>query len=631
MLAFFRQFGESRISKGMLGLLVVCFAAWGIGGYLTHFTGDAALSVNGEEISPQQVEMAYKQRLANVTRILGNISKEQIDQLGLPEQAVQDIVARTVMQQTARNLGLVAAVKSLQDQIAGMPVFADESGQFSASRYRAVLREAGQSPEQFERELGRNLAIQTMAQLIALEAPAPALAAVQASMQAATNTLEVATLTPADVPAPADPSESTLKAFYEHNSKVYTTPEKRDLAVLTLDRDQLAKTITVPEKDIEQQYNDNKGAYMVPEHRVVRHILLPSLDKAKEVRGKIHNLAEFEAAANTYSTDPGNKGGKGGLLGDITADTVVPAFSAVAFKLPVGQLSAPVQSPFGWHLIWVEKITPAKQQTLAEVHDQIAQGLREEQADDAMTGLQNQVDERIAGGSTLSEIAKKLGLRAHLYSRVGAKDESLPADVLAAGFGVDEGQVSAPVATKDGGSIYVQATKVYPAALPALDAVRARVASDWKAAQVQATLQGRAVKILAHSRMDHSTLQKAAQSVGDNGAAFSTLTLKTLSDAPRWLQPHLLEMLSIPVGQTLALPVPDGKDWHVVRVAARDRAPQSAEDAKHDAAILREQMQNDLENLTIGNLMQQARVEINQARMRQLFGKDVAWDLTGGE
>ena len=628
MMAFFRQFGESRVSKALLGLLVVSFAAWGIGGYLTHFTGAAAISVNGEEVSPQQVEATYKQRVAQVGQLLGNnLSKEQLAQLQVPQQAVQEVVARAVMEQAAQRLGLVAATKDLQDRIAAMPIFAGPNGQFDVSRYRSILRENGQSPEQFERKLGNSLAIQAMATLIRLEAPAPELAAVQASYENASHSLEVATLTPADVPTPANPSTSVLEDFYKHNARVYTIPEKRDLAVLTLDRDQIAKTITVPEKDIAQQYNDNKGAYMVPETRTLRHILLPSLDKAKEVRSGIHNLAEFEAAANKYSTDPGNKGTKGGLLGGITKAEVVPEFADVAFKLPVGQMSAPVKSPFGWHLIWVEKITPARQKTLADVHDRIEQGLKEEQADDAMTGLQNQVDERVAGGDNLSEIAKKLGLRAHLYSMVGAKDEALPADVMDAGFSVGQGQVSAPLPTKNGGSIYVQANKVYAAKLPPLADVHDRVLADWKAAQVQDTLQKRAIKVLANSRIDHNSLQQAAAKVGDKGVAISILNLKALGDAPRWLQPHLLEMLSIPVGQTLALPIHDGKDWHVVRLTAREKAPQDTGQAKADAGALRARMQDNLENLAIGYLMQHAKVEINQTRMQQLFGQDVQWNL----
>ena len=137
MMQAFRKFGASKYSKAMLLLLVASFGAWGIGDYLMPNIGMQAAKVNGQDISPRLLEQTYNQRLQNITQLLGSRpTQEQIDQMQLAEQVLAEVVARTVLQQSAAKLGFQPATKQLQAEITKISAFKNDKGQFDVARYR---------------------------------------------------------------------------------------------------------------------------------------------------------------------------------------------------------------------------------------------------------------------------------------------------------------------------------------------------------------------------------------------------------------------------------------------------------------------------------------------------------------
>ena len=164
----------------------------------------------------------------------------------LAEQVVAEVVARTVLRQAAEGLGFQPATKQLQAEITKIGAFRNEKGQFDVARYRQILTQIGRSPEQFEADLGQDLVVRNLAQLSKLQTPSPSLVAGIVGAENTKLTLEVATLTPANVTNLPAPKDSDIQAFYQQNQQLYGKPETRNLTVLRLSRDELVKSITVP-------------------------------------------------------------------------------------------------------------------------------------------------------------------------------------------------------------------------------------------------------------------------------------------------------------------------------------------------------------------------------------------------
>ena len=630
MMEAFRTFGASKASKAMLVLLVICFAGWGIGDYIMPSIGNEAVTVNGEKISPTDIETTYKQRLENISQLLGGRpTQEQLNQMQIAEQVVAEVVARTVLRQAAEALHFQPATKQLQDEIGMIGAFKNEQGQFDVARYRQILQSVGRTPQQFEHDLGQDIKVRNLANLSKIEMPSPSLVGFVAASEDVKLGLEVATFTPANAGSIKQPTQAELEKFHSDNQTLYSQAESRDLVVLRISRDEITKSITVPDSDIKSAYEKNKASYALPEMRDVRHILLDSEEEAKKVASGIKTQADFEKAANEFSQDPGNQG-KGGTLGRIQEKDVVPAFGKVAFSIKAGELSAPVQSNFGWHLIWVDHVEAARSLPFDEVKDAIANDLQAAQAEEALVRLGGVVDEKITAGEPLSKIAADVGLKPLQFNMVKANDEAIEPHELEAGFGVQQGEVSVPLPMKDGGAAYVQAIKINTAKVLPLAEVKDRVAADWRKVQVEMALRAQADKLLSTAREPNfkGSLADAAAKAGISNVQISNLDVKAAVEAPNWLQRNLLDLFALPVGAVPAGAIKDGESWRLVRITSRESNPVATATLPEMAKVYQQRLQGDLEALLMAYLTQEAQVKLNQPMLKQMFGREVRWDIT---
>jgi parvulin-like peptidyl-prolyl isomerase len=140
----------------------------------------------------------------------------------------------------------------------------------------------------------------------------------------------------------------------------------------------VGKDVKVSDAQIKAYFDKNHAQFDKPEEVQARHILVPDLKTAEKVEADLKAGKSFSAEAAKYSTDPGSKD-KGGELGTFRRGQMVPAFDKAAFSQPVGVVGPPVKSPFGYHIIEVQKRTPAVKATLANTKDKIADMLRQQQ------------------------------------------------------------------------------------------------------------------------------------------------------------------------------------------------------------------------------------------------------------
>ena len=140
----------------------------------------------------------------------------------------------------------------------------------------------------------------------------------------------------------------------------------------------LGKDVKVTDAQIKQYFDKNHAAFDKPEQVRARHILVADLGTATKVESELKSGKDFAAEAKQYSIDPGSKE-KGGELGFFRRGQMVPAFDKAAFSLPVNQVSAPVKSPFGYHIIQVEERQAGTKATFQNTRDRIASMLRQQQ------------------------------------------------------------------------------------------------------------------------------------------------------------------------------------------------------------------------------------------------------------
>jgi foldase protein PrsA len=191
--------------------------------------------------------------------------------------------------------------------------------------------------------------------------------------------------------------EKVKKDFYDGSDAKFEADLEKQGLTLKQVRDNLAARILqdeiiaalakeaepVTDKDIEAYYNKNEQQFSQPASREVRHILVKAKGKADDIYGQLKGGANFAALAKKFSQDPGSKD-QGGKLTVTKGQTVAP-FDKAAFSLGVRELSRPIKTQFGWHVIQpLGEVTEATSTPLAKVKEQISQTITEQRKGDAV-------------------------------------------------------------------------------------------------------------------------------------------------------------------------------------------------------------------------------------------------------
>ncbi len=528
MLEFIRRRATGWVAWGIVILISIPFALWGINQYFTPVSDLSVAKVNGTEIELREFQRAVQDQRARLRQMLGAELAAAIDDEMVRQQTLDQMIGDQLLLLAAAEARMRVGDAQLASQIQSMDVFRGEGG-FSPERYESFIRQQGYSPGGFEEVMRQSLlsgqltngliqsAFVTDAELARMRA--------LEGQQRSIRTLEIPVSRFTDVSV----SEEAISRHYEENMSAYAKPEQVAIEYLEISRPRIAAEIPVGEEELRKLYQARKVNYGTPEQRKVRHILVTvpegaeqsAVDEARQklldLRQRIESGASFESVAREHSDDPGTAQ-IGGDLGFISLGVMDPAFDSAAFSLRQGELSEPVRSAFGFHLIEVTEIREGKTKTFEQVKSQLKSEFQNEQADlvfsDQVERLANLVFEH---PQSLDVAAEALGLEIKStppFSREGATESiaSNP-EVVSAAFSddvLDAGNNSEIVELGDGVVVALRVTAHEPSAPRPLDQVREQIAEELKlqAASERAVETGRA--LLQRLRNGESPEQLAA-------------------------------------------------------------------------------------------------------------------------
>ena len=591
-----------RYSKVLrVGLLVVIAAFVLTSVYVGSMSGgarnrgDAVATVNGESIPIERYQRRYQAYLDAYSRVYRDrFSPTLAEQLGLPQQAVNDLVQEAVVVQRARAEGLEVSDEELSAQIQAVPAFS-ENGRFSLPRYQEFLRRRGVSASAFENDVRRELTRMKVETTVkgGIKVSDPELErafTLRREEVRATWALVETTPLAATATASADEVEAYLKA---HPAE-FQLPERRRVQYVTLAPKDFRPQ--VPDADVEKYYTEHAKEFETPQQVHVAHVLVTvpqtggseaedkSRAKVAEVIRRAKAGEDFARLATEISEDPGSKS-KGGDLGWVSKGEMVPAFETAAFTLARGEISAePVRTPFGFHAIKVLEVRAASKKPLKDMAPQIRDLLAAEAADRAARAKAEEVKPTLQAAKEFMAEAKRLGLSP--IETTMSKMERVPmlggTDPLEeAAFALATGGVSSPVKTP-AGWVVLKSTEAIPAGVPPLAEIRDKVAAALKRQKAEAVALERATKLSGEARsQDLAAAAKAAGAQTGETARFSRS--KPAERLPGDVQ---LAALQSPVGAVTA-PVKSPQGYYVLKVLERV-APNMADLATERDKLSRE-------------------------------------------
>jgi peptidyl-prolyl cis-trans isomerase D len=382
MLQDIRKNSQGTIAKIIVGLIVVAFAGFGVESILLGGGGSGAASVNGEDISPQELQQAVNNQKRRLISMLGdNIDPAMLDDDRLTPQAMESLIQRKLLRQSAESLGLDISDSQVGAVVANMEQF-QVDGQFSPELYRGTLSSAGFTPLSFKQTLQEDMVIgQARSGLSGSEFTTSAELDLNARIAGEQRDLRYLTIPLENFSAQVEISEQDIAAYYENNSSDFLSPEAVELDFIELLADDYRQP--VEEQLLRDAYQQEIQDNQYQTENRVSHILFETGADADEtaLQQRIANaqakLAEgvpFADVATEFSDDIGSAG-FGGDLGYSAGDAFPEEMEQAIAALDVDQVSEPVETEAGVHIILLterrEGEPPAFEEMRAKLEDSL--------------------------------------------------------------------------------------------------------------------------------------------------------------------------------------------------------------------------------------------------------------------
>jgi peptidyl-prolyl cis-trans isomerase D len=486
---------------------------------------DVLAQVGDQEITVGEFQTLYRRQLQSYqVQSGGEITSELLRSMGIDRQLLQQVIDEYAALQEATRLGVTVSDAEVRETIVSLPAF-QQNGQFiGEAAYLQMLRlqQPPMTPAEFEENVRRSLMLQRL-QAAVTDWITVSDEDVEREHVRRNERVRLGALAfrADDFRENLEATEEDVAALFEQNANDYLAPEKRRLRFVLIDVPALKASFTPSDAEIQSYYDNNLDRYTEAVSLRVSHVLLRTQDQdvadvqaqAESIVDEARNGADFAELARRYSEDEGTREA-GGDLGEIARGQMVPEFEGAAFALEQGEVSDPVASMFGVHVIKATEKTGGTTQTLEEVRDSIVDLLQQESADARASALAEAMAAEITGAGDLATAAARRGLEAQ-ESGFAALGEPIlglgfSTEVTTQAFRLEEGEVAGPIRTPTGPA-FVTVTGIQAPYVPALEEVEPRVRDDVirRKAFVMAQERADAVAALLQDADDFSAAAEA--------------------------------------------------------------------------------------------------------------------------
>lgn len=517
MLQSMRQLAHSWYFKGLMLLLVVSFGIWNIGDIFRGNPLHRIVATAGSaSFTVQDVNREFEQALARARQSFSpDLTAQQARQLGLVNHTVNDLIENSLIDQDLKRLGIEADNRTALQEVMQYPQFKDKDGKFDKKLLQNALAQQHLSEREFLEQRRQNIASLQLAEAMASLPPIPESAVKDLyKARGQKSVFEVVTVDNAGMHSVDAPDDAVLRSYYQQNQKPFMAPETRGMTIAILSTDSIAKDIAISDDQVKREYESKRDQLAEPEKRDLLQVILQDEAKAKEVAKSAQESGNLVGAAKPTGREiiPLNQSEEANLL---------PEIAKSVFKLSQGGVSEPIKTGLGWHVLQVKKITPAGTPKYEDIKEKLRENMRRDQAGDQASRLVNQLDDELAAGHALEDMANAMKLRLIKIPAVDADgkmpDGKDPAelphkeDVLKAAFAQNNGESSPVMDDKNGTYFVVRTDQVTPSALKPFEQVKSDVLAAWKEKEQTKLAEAEAESIAAALRTGKPASSFASQ------------------------------------------------------------------------------------------------------------------------
>ncbi len=576
MITFFRRWLTSWPALILLGLVLLAFAVTGIGDPFGKSAPAGAVAKIGDRtISEPDLLAAFDRAVRNVRQRNPAASQVQLAREGGVAVIAESLIGQAAIEQLGARNGIKASDRAVGAAIAGIDAF-KQGGKFDEATYRRLIAEQRLSDRDLRNSIAGDIVRRQMITPVTAALPVPdGMARAYAQLLVDVHRGGVA-LVPLAAITPA--TEADINAYYAANKARFTVPERRAFRFAMIDRAAIAAGLKVSDAEIAKAFAADPAKYGAAPTRRLQQVVVGDETKAKAIAAAAategfgpaaQRLADFGAGDIAIGEQNQAEFGK----------ATSPAVAAAAFAAPVGGITAPLKTAFGWHVVRVEALGKAGL-TLDQARPAIAAALATRATEAAVADMVARIEDGVDSGKSFADLAKENSLAIIAQAAVtkeggsaaGTPPTALQQSLAAKAFRHEPGDGAAVEDLGQGQLAVIETMQILPSAPQPLADIRPAIA--------ESAARARALKA-ARSKAD--AIVAATRKTGDFNAAVAAQALPPAQpingrriDVARQtnVPPVVQAFLATPAGQVSVLPSAQG--WVLVHVTAIDRGDLAA-------------------------------------------------------
>jgi len=392
MLRILREHASSWMLKGILILVAVTFISWGGYSLIREKKVNYVAKVNGVTLEWKEYNDAFQNAVKQYREALGSsFSEKMIEELHLKDKILDDLIAKILILQEVKRLGLSIPDEELREAIESVPAF-QVNGQFDKRNYERFLRLSRMTPEEFEQSQRESLLISKAVSLIKMNAGKVSEEEVLETYLFENERINLTFLkvAPDSFKGQVNANEIEIKDTYQKHQEEFRIPTFVQIQYLLFRPSDFESKVQVSSDEIKRYYDSRKDTFKIPKQVRGRDILIKAgpqdtpdqleakKKKIEEILEKAKKTKDFGSLAKQYSE--AENASKGGDIGWIQKGMFGEQIESLLFSMKAGDLSGVLAARDGFHILKIEEVKEEKQKSFEEVKDQILQALKKEKA-----------------------------------------------------------------------------------------------------------------------------------------------------------------------------------------------------------------------------------------------------------
>lgn len=499
------------IALGITILIGAVFAFSGTGALMVPGMGsEAAILVNGTAVSELEVLRAISRQKQRILSENEGLDPSVLEDELIRPNAIQQLIGLQVLIQEAEKQRMSVSEADINNLIIESEAFQSD-GSFDQDTYRYMLQSGGYTSSTYKGLVRSDLITQQLVAGVSdtnfvTETELAGLAAITEQ----TRDFYYLTIPAAPIRETIDIPEEQLKEYYNSNRGSYMTEPLASVEYIELNPSKVADPALINEEIVKERFNEELSNLDIAESRQAAHILLSDPDEnlLAEVQRKIDAGEDFSLLASEYSEDFGSAE-IGGELGFSSGDTFPDEFETALSSLEIGEISGAVRTDAGTHFI---KLISIQQQTFSfdEERERITEELMRDATSDLLVEKLELMKELSFNADSLADVAEDVGLaleKTELFSRGGGTGVAAIPDVISASFSsevLDDGYASEVLELGDDRYLVLKLAEYVDARQLELAEVSDRVRQSLTEEILQELMQDKGSRVLEELRAGDS-------------------------------------------------------------------------------------------------------------------------------